>query len=60
LLILRETGELVLASATPDAFRPLARAQVLAAAVRPLFAIAGGLLYARNERTLVCLDLKRS
>jgi outer membrane protein assembly factor BamB len=59
LLILRETGELVLAAASPEAFRPLARAQVLPAPVRAFPALAGGLLYARNENTLVCLDLRR-
>lgn len=59
LLIMRETGELVLAPASPDAFRPLARAMVLPAVVRALPALADGLLYVRNEKTLVCLDLRR-
>jgi outer membrane protein assembly factor BamB len=59
LLILRETGELVLASATPEAFRPITRAQILPATVRAFPALAGGLLYARNEKTLVCIDLRR-
>jgi outer membrane protein assembly factor BamB len=58
LLILRETGELILAEATPAAFRPLARAQVLPATVRAFPAVADGLLYVRNEKTLVCLDLR--
>ena len=59
LLILRETGELILAPASPDAFRPLARAQVLPATVRAFPALADGRLYVRNEKTLVCLDLRR-
>ena len=59
LLIMRETGELILAAASPDAFRPLARAQILPATVRAFPALAGGLLYVRNEKTLVCLDLRR-
>lgn len=59
LLILRERGELILAEASPGAFRPLARAQVLPATVRAYPALADGLLYARNENTLVCLDLRR-
>jgi outer membrane protein assembly factor BamB len=59
LLILRETGELILAPASPDAFRPLARAQVLPATVRAFPALADGRLYLRNEKTLVCLDLSR-
>jgi outer membrane protein assembly factor BamB len=59
LVILRETGELVLAAASPTAFRPLARAQVLPAEVRPYMALANGMLYARNEKTLICLDLNK-
>ncbi len=60
LLILREGGELVLAAASPDAFRPLARAQVLPATVRAFPALADGFLYVRNENTLVSLDLRRA
>jgi outer membrane protein assembly factor BamB len=59
LLIVRESGELILAEASPQAFRPLARAQVLPAVVRPLPAIADGFVYVRNENTLICLDLRR-
>ena len=59
LLILRESGELVMAVASPDAFRPLARAQVLPPTVRAYPAIADGFLYVRNENTLECLDLRR-
>jgi outer membrane protein assembly factor BamB len=59
LLIARETGELVLAAASPDAFRPLAKAQVLRATVRALPAVSDGFVYLRNENTLVCLDLRK-
>ena len=59
LLILRESGELVMAAASPDAFRPLVRAQILPPTVRAYPAIADGFLYVRNENTLVCLDLRR-
>jgi outer membrane protein assembly factor BamB len=58
LILMRESGELVMADATPERFRPLTSAQVLPATVRALPAIAGGLLYVRNEETLVCLDLR--
>ena len=58
LLILRENGELILAAASPDAFKPIARARVLPETVRAFPALANGLLYARNEKTLVCLDLR--
>ena len=60
LLIVREGGELVLAPASPQGFKPIARAQVLPGVVRPLPAIADGFVYVRNENTLVCLDLRRS
>jgi outer membrane protein assembly factor BamB len=59
LLVIRESGEMILAPASPQGFKPLARAQVLPGVVRPLPAIADGLVYVRNENTLVCLDLRR-
>jgi hypothetical protein len=59
LLIMRENGEMVLAQASPNAFRPVARAQVLPPTVRAYPAIAEGFVYVRNENTLVCLDLSR-
>lgn len=58
LVILRESGELVLAEATPDAFRPLARAAILPGVVRAYPALAAGRLYARNADTLVAIDLR--
>ena len=62
LLILREGGELVLAEASPDAFRPVARAQVLPPTVRAYAALSDGILYLRNsdrrDPTLVALDLR--
>jgi outer membrane protein assembly factor BamB len=59
LVIVRESGELVLAPASPEAFRPAARAQILHGVVRPYPAIANGMLYMRNENTLLCVDLRR-
>ena len=58
LVIMRETGELLIAAAAPDAFTPLARAQILPPVVRAYPALAGGLLYVRNGDTLVCVDLR--
>lgn len=58
LLALTESGELVLFSATPDAYREAARARVLDRPVRAAPALADGKLYARDERKLICLDLK--
>ena len=59
LLVMREGGELLLAPASPQAFKPIARAQVMQGVVRPYPAIADGLLYVRNENALICLDLRR-
>lgn len=59
LVIVREGGELVLADATPDAFRVRARAQILPATVRAFPALANGVLYVRNENTLVAIDLRK-
>jgi outer membrane protein assembly factor BamB len=59
LLILRERGELVLAAASPDRFNPLARAQILTGTVRAYPALSDGFLFARNDNTLICLDLRK-
>jgi outer membrane protein assembly factor BamB len=59
LLIARESGELVLAAASPDAFRPLAQARVVRGVVRAMPAVSDGFVYLRNENTLVCLDLRK-
>ena len=58
LVIVRETGELVMAEASPAAFTPVARAQILPPVIRAYPALANGLLFVRNEDTLVCLDLR--
>lgn len=57
LLILREGGELVLAEASPDSFRPIARAQLLPPTVRAYPALSNGFLYVRNDNTLASFDL---
>ena len=59
LLIVREGGELIVAPASPQGFKPIARAQILSGVLRPYPAIADGFLYVRNENTLLCLDLRR-
>ncbi len=58
LVIVRETGELVIAAASPDGFTPLARGPILPPVIRAYPALADGLLYVRNRDTLVCLDLR--
>jgi len=59
LVVLRERGELVLAPASPDGFKPLARAQILTGTVRAYPALSDGFLFARNDNTLVALDLRK-
>ena len=58
LVILRETGELVLAEASPEGFTPLAQAGILPGIVRAYPALADGRLYARNTDRLVAIDLR--
>ena len=58
LLVVRESGELILAALSPKAFQPIARAQVLGATVRAYPALADGIVYIRNDDTLVALDLR--
>ena len=58
LLLVREGGELVLAAVSPSAFRQISAAKVLPPTVRAYPAIANGRIYVRNEKTLVCVNLK--
>jgi glucose dehydrogenase len=58
LVILRESGELILAQASPDGLSLLARAQMLPGVVRAYPALADGQFYARNTDTLVAVDLR--
>ena len=57
LLLLLESGELLLASTSKTKFDVLAKAQILAGETRAFPAIADGLLFARDRDTLVCLRL---
>jgi outer membrane protein assembly factor BamB len=59
LLVMRENGELQLAPATPEAYRPTSKARLLGGTVRSYPALADGLLYVRNEKTLACFDLHK-
>ncbi|MCW5980543.1 MAG: PQQ-like beta-propeller repeat protein [Bryobacteraceae bacterium] len=56
LVLLKENGELAIAAASPQAFRPAVKVQALPGTVRAYPALADGRLYARNEKTLVCLE----
>ena len=57
LLLLLESGELVMAVASPESFEVVSRAQVLARETRAFPAVAGGSLFARDIDTLICLRL---
>lgn len=59
LLILTEKGELILAPATPDGFKPISRAQVLPFNSRAYPALADGFYYARSKDKLVCVNLRK-
>jgi outer membrane protein assembly factor BamB len=57
LLILRESGEAVIAPAVPEGYRAESKAQLLPKVVRSYPAIANGRIYLRNETTLAAYSL---
>jgi len=59
LLILTYNGELVRAPATPQGFKPKARAQIMSFGIRAYPAMADGFLYARSTKQMVCVDLRK-
>lgn len=58
LVILRETGELVIAEASSEGFAPLAQVGILSGVVRAYPALSDGRLYARSTDRLVAIDLR--
>jgi len=59
LWILTEKGELALVTATSDSFQLKGRTPVLSSTARAFPALANGLLYARSQDQLVCVDLRK-
>ena len=59
LLLMRESGELVMIRATPESFSVVSRAQILPGVVRAYPALANGLFYVRNGKKLVCVSLRK-
>ncbi|MCC6231669.1 MAG: PQQ-like beta-propeller repeat protein [Verrucomicrobiales bacterium] len=59
LIVLGDAGQLVLAEATPTAFKESARADVLAGKCWTTPTYAGGKVYARSTQEAVCIDLTR-
>lgn len=59
LVLLSETGKLVVAEATGSGFKPLAQAQILDGRCWTTPVLAGGLIFARNAAgEVVCLDAR--
>jgi outer membrane protein assembly factor BamB len=59
LIVLGEGGDLVLVEAKSDKYREKARVAVLTGPCRAHMALANGRLYARDNRKLVCWNLKK-
>jgi outer membrane protein assembly factor BamB len=59
LLILTDKGELIMAPANAEAFKPTNRAQIFSGEVRAFPALANGMFYARSKDQLVCVDLRK-
>ena len=57
LLVLSDTGDLVLVKATPDAYTELARSHVLSGKCWNSVAVSNGRIYARSTKEGVSLDL---
>jgi len=59
LIIITEKGELIIAEASPESFKPIARAQVLGGRCWTAPVLATGHIYCRNSKgDLVCLDVR--
>ena len=59
LIIQTDPGELIIAEATPDSFKPISRAQVLGGRNWTVPVLSNGKIYCRNSKgDLVCLDVK--
>ncbi|MCG8405025.1 MAG: PQQ-like beta-propeller repeat protein [Phycisphaerales bacterium] len=58
ILVLSEDGRLALVKADPKQFQEIARIQILEGRTWNNMALAGGLLFARNHKEMVCYDLR--
>ena len=59
LFLLRESGELVLCTASPESFHRLGGANLTSKLCRAAPALADGKLYIRSESELICLDVRK-
>jgi outer membrane protein assembly factor BamB len=60
LVIMKVSGELVLARPNGKKYEPLATAKLLNSDARSLPALSNGLIYVRDRRTVKCIDLRRA
>ncbi len=61
LIVLSDRGELMVAPASPEGFKPTARAQVLGGKCWTVPVLANGLIWCRNSRgDVVCVDVRAS
>ncbi|MBI3864278.1 MAG: PQQ-binding-like beta-propeller repeat protein [Planctomycetia bacterium] len=60
LVIVTDNGQLILAAASSEEYRELARAKLSKTTTRALPALANGLLYVRDDTKLKCFDLRRT
>ena len=58
LVVLLESGELLIVPATADGFHPKVRCQVMGTGLRAPFALSDGILYARDKTSLAAFDLR--
>lgn len=60
LIVLAEDGELIVAKASPDGFKPSAKAKVLDGKCWTMPVLANGRIYCRNaDGDLVCVDVRK-
>lgn len=60
IIALSAAGELMVAPATPDGFKPTARAQIFGGTTWTAPVLANGMVYCRNSRgDLACVDLRK-
>jgi hypothetical protein len=60
LIVLSERGQLVLVDAKPDAYTERASHQALQGKCWTQPTLAGGKLYLRNQKEILCIDMKKS
>lgn len=60
LIVVRQDGSLLMAKASPDGFESLGDAPLLSTTTRAATALAEGLLFARDEKVIVCVDLMKA